>query len=130
MLGGDSRFAWRDLSSFPATEPVEETGRTFLANACLKASPYATRFDTWALADDSGLQVDALNGNPGVTSARWAQLHNAGKGDAANNALLLEQLKNVRDDQRTARFVCALALSDEKGRILLTARDFLPGQML
>src|SRR4051812_38392876 len=113
MLGGEDRdvsLTWRDLSSFPKVEPVEETGRTFLANACLKASAYATRFNTWALADDSGLQVDALGGNPGVASARWAQLHSAGPGDAANNVLLLDQLKNIPDDQRAARFVCALAL--------------------
>jgi XTP/dITP diphosphohydrolase len=127
---GDDRFAWSDLSRHPDVTSVEETGRTFLANACLKASGYAKQFDTWALADDSGLEVDALNGSPGVSSARWARLHEAGEGDAANNALLLRQLEAVPDEQRTARFVCVLALADPTGRIILTARDAVEGRML
>jgi XTP/dITP diphosphohydrolase len=127
---GDDRYAWSDLSRHPDVKSVEETGRTFLANACLKASGYAKQFNTWALADDSGLEVDALNGSPGVSSARWAKLHEAGEGDAANNALLLRQLDPVPDEQRTARFVCVLALADPTGRIILTARDAVEGRML
>ena len=129
MLGPE-RFAWHDLSEFSGDKAVEETGRTFRANACLKASAYARRHNMWALADDSGLEVDALGGNPGVTSARWAELHNAGKGDADNNRLLLKQLDAVPDDVRTARFVCVLALSDEQGRVILTARDTVEGRVL
>src|SRR5688572_26986155 len=72
MLGGE-RFAYTDLSQHGAVTPVEETGATFLENACLKAAGYATQFNTWALADDSGLEVDALGGAPGVHSARWAE---------------------------------------------------------
>lgn len=127
---GDDRFAWHDLSSFPDAGTVEETGRTFRANACLKACAYAKRLGLWALADDSGLEVDALAGAPGVHSARWAQLHNAGEGDADNNHLLLRQLRNVPPERRTARFVCVLALSDPQGRILLTARDTVEGRIL
>src|SRR5205814_9578788 len=98
---GESRFAWSDLASVPNPPHVEETGKTFRANACLKATSYATHFNRWALADDSGLEVDALNGSPGVYSARWAELNNAGRGDADNNALLLKQLQDVPDDRRT-----------------------------
>src|SRR5689334_859534 len=97
---GDDRVTWSALSTHREVEPVEETGRTFRANACLKASYYATRLQTWSLADDSGLEVDALDRKPGVHSARWAELHHRGKGDADNNALLLEQLARVPDERR------------------------------
>ena len=129
MLGND-RFQWSDLSKHPSAEPVEETGATFCANACLKASAYAKQFDTWALADDSGLEVDALGRKPGVTSARWAELHNRGRGDADNNTLLLEQMQQTPDDARTARFVCVLALADPSGKIVLTASDTMEGKLL
>jgi XTP/dITP diphosphohydrolase len=127
---GDSRCAWSDLASHRDVPGVEETGATFRANACLKASHYAKALNSWALADDSGLAVDALDGKPGVHSARWAQLHNAGKGDAYNNALLLKQVENVPDDRRTARFVCVLALADPDGRIVLTVQDSVEGMLL
>jgi XTP/dITP diphosphohydrolase len=127
---GESRFAWSDLSSVLNPPHVEETGRTFRANACLKASAYATHFGRYALADDSGLEVDALSGSPGVFSARWAEINGAGKGDADNNALLVKQLENVPDDRRTARFVCVLALADPQSRILLTVRDTVEGRIL
>ena len=129
MLGAD-RFAWCDLSSFPDAPDVEETGHTFRANACLKASTYARHFNLWTLADDSGLEVDALNGSPGVLSARWAQVNQAGNGDADNNALLLRMLENVPDERRTARFVCVLALARPDGRIILTARDTIEGRII
>lgn len=129
MLGAD-RFTWSDLSEHKDVSEVEESGHTFRANACLKAAGYATQFGTYALADDSGLEVDVLNGSPGVRSARWAATHHAGQGDADNNRLLLEQLAAVPDDQRTGRFVCVLALADPEGRILLTARDTVEGRIL
>jgi len=129
MLGA-GRFAWSDLSKHKKVVAVEETGATFRANACLKASGYSTQFDTWALADDSGLEVDALGGKPGVHSARWAELNNAGKGDADNNTLLLKQLEHVPEEKRTARFVCVLALANPKGRVVLTARDTVEGRIL
>ena len=119
-----------DLSAHPNAIAPEETGHTFRANALLKAMHYATSLRTWALADDSGLSVDVLGGKPGVHSARWAELGNAGKGDADNNALLLQQLDAVPSDQRAARFVCCLALSDPQGRVILTAQDEVEGQML
>ena len=129
MLASD-RLEFTDLAGHPGYEPVEETGRTFRANACLKASGYARQFKTWTLADDSGLEVDALGGSPGVLSARWAEVNGAGRGEADNNALLLRQLDHVEDERRTARFVCVLALADPDGRVILTARDAVEGRIL
>jgi len=129
MLGAE-RFEWSDLSSHHDVPEAEETGKTFRANACLKASHYARHLKSWALADDSGLAVDALRGSPGVLSARWAMVNGTGKGDAANNATLLKQLESVPDEQRTARFVCCLALSDPQGRIILTTQDAVEGRII
>ena len=129
MLGAD-RFQWSDLSAHRDVPSVEETGHTFRANACLKATHYATALQSWAMADDSGLVVDALGGKPGVLSARWAAINGAGAGDADNNALLLKQLADVDEARRTARFVCALALADPQGRIILTAQDAVEGVKL
>ena len=120
----------RSLGDFPDAEEVDETGSTFLQNACLKASSHARQTGLHALADDSGLEVDALNGAPGVYSARFATMAGAGAGDAANNAHLLAQLQIVPDDQRTARFRCVLALADPQGRILLTAAGRVEGEIL
>jgi XTP/dITP diphosphohydrolase len=127
---GHTGLDFSDLSAHPGTEPVEETGHTFRANACLKASYYARLYNTYAVADDSGLEVDALGRLPGVHSARWAEMNGAGKGDAANNALLLRELHATPDEARTARFVCVLALADPDGRILLTARDTVEGRVV
>lgn len=129
MLGGE-RERWDDLSAHPDAVEVEETGDTFEANAALKATGYAKQFHTWALADDSGLEVDALSGRPGVYSARWAERHGRGKGDAANNATLLQQLADVPDDRRTGRFVCTLALADPTGKIVLSVRSTVDGVIL
>jgi XTP/dITP diphosphohydrolase len=122
--------SFSDLSAHPGTPAVEETGHTFRANACLKASYYASLFKTWTVADDSGLEVDVLSGSPGVYSARWAEINHAGSGDTDNNALLLQQLEKVPDEQRTARFVCVLALADAEGKIILTARDTVEGRVI
>jgi XTP/dITP diphosphohydrolase len=130
MLSSGEEIQFSDLGAHSPIAAVEETGKTFLANACLKAGYYAKSLKTWALADDSGLAVDALDGNPGVYSARWAAMHQAGQGDADNNALLLRQLSDVPLDQRTARFVCALALADLEGRVILTTSDSVEGRIL
>ena len=127
---GNGTLQWDDLSQHKNVEPIEETGRTFLANACLKATTYAKKFNTHAIADDSGLEVDALGGSPGVHSARWAELNKAGKGDADNNDLLIHQLDKIPDDQRTGRFVCVLALASPDGNIVVTARDTVEGRIL
>lgn len=86
---------------------VDETGDTFAANAELKASALSKATGRAALADDSGLEVDALDGRPGVRSARFAGEHAT---DSENNRLLLEQLESVPDIDRSARFRCAIAL--------------------
>ena len=123
-------FNLRSLEDFPATDDVDETGLTFLQNACLKASSYARQTGLHALADDSGLEVDALGGAPGVYSARFAEMRGEGAGDAANNALLVKQLETATDPARTARFRCVLALADPDGRILLTAAGRVEGSIL
>ncbi len=127
---GDLGLTFDDLASHPPVASPDETGHTFRANACLKASYYALATGAWVLADDSGLEVDAIDAKPGVHSARWAQMHHAGNGDQANNALLLKQLDQLPDEQRTGRFVCVLALSDPAGRIVLTAGDTVEGTIL
>ncbi len=93
-----------DVRTYP--EPPE-TARTFEGNALLKARACVAATGLPALADDSGLAVDVLNGMPGVRSARWA---GPDANDEANNELLLRQLADVPDADRTARFVCAMAL--------------------
>lgn len=95
----------RSIGEFSQVEP-EETGLSFVENAILKARNAARISGLPALADDSGLAVDFLGGAPGIYSARYAD----GKGDAANNAKLLEALKDVPEAERGAQFVCVLAL--------------------
>lgn len=89
---------------------VEETATTFVENALLKAHEATRVSGLPAIADDSGLEVDALNGAPGLYSARFAALHNAGDGDAANNALLLKKLQGLPTEQRSARFRSVVVL--------------------
>jgi XTP/dITP diphosphohydrolase len=101
-------FELLDLSSVPALGKVEETGTTFEENAALKALAASAHFDGWVLADDSGLEVDALGGAPGVRSARFS---GEGATDVTNRALLLEKLATVPADQRSARFRCVIALA-------------------
>jgi XTP/dITP diphosphohydrolase len=86
---------------------IEENGDTFFENARIKADWVFSKTGTWTLADDSGLCVDALDGAPGVKSARFAGNHGDTK---ANNARLLTLLKDVPSEQRTARFVCSMVL--------------------
>ncbi len=95
----------------PYDEPVE-TEATFEANALLKARAGAAATGMLTVADDSGICIDALNGMPGVLSARWA---GADKDDAANNTLVLDQLRDVSPQRRGAEFRCAAALSTPSG---------------
>ncbi|MDO5042273.1 MAG: RdgB/HAM1 family non-canonical purine NTP pyrophosphatase [Slackia sp.] len=95
----------------PYDEPAEDAD-TFEGNALIKALAAHEHTGLAALADDSGLVVDALDGAPGVYSARYAGVHGD---DAANNEKLLRELEGVSDDCRTARFVCSLAFVDEDG---------------
>lgn len=113
---------------------VEETGATFAANAALKAlaaAQHAARVwggEPWALADDSGLCVDALGGAPGVRSARFAGATGPDR-DAANNRLLLERLRGVPPERRGAAFRCAIAVA-RPGAIVLTAEGEVRGRVL
>ncbi|MCT4778787.1 MULTISPECIES: XTP/dITP diphosphatase [Exiguobacterium] len=111
-----------DYDSAPETE---ETGSTFEENAELKSIEAASYFGHAVLSDDSGLEVDALDGAPGVYSARFA---GENKSDEANNALLLKKLAHVPAEQRTARFVCALSLAKPSGETL-TVRGTMEGQI-
>jgi XTP/dITP diphosphohydrolase len=121
----------KTLADFPGVVSVPEDGETFAANAVLKAAGYARQLNQWVLADDSGLLVDALGGQPGVISARFAGEEAS---DEDNNRLLLERLGDLPIDRRSARFVCHMALVDPqcavqaeseascRGRILFTPR--------
>ncbi|HEY0100051.1 MAG TPA: XTP/dITP diphosphatase [Pyrinomonadaceae bacterium] len=105
----------RRLSEFPDIEEVEETGDTFAANAELKARLYSRQTNLWTLADDSGLEVDALGGAPGVFSARYG---GANATDAERNLRLLAELSRTDDPQRNARFTCTIALYEPKAERL------------
>ena len=105
ILGDKIRLA--GLDAFPGAPDVPETGATFEANALLKARAIAAYTNLPSVADDSGLCVDALNGMPGVLSARWAGQHGD---DKANLDLVLAQIADVPDARLGARFVCAAAL--------------------
>ena len=104
------------LDDVPPYEPGPETAPTFGGNAIAKAREACASTGLPAVADDSGLSVDALNGMPGVLSARWCGRHGD---DPANTALLLGQLADVPDERRAARFVCAAALALPDGRELV-----------
>jgi XTP/dITP diphosphohydrolase len=106
---------------------VEEDCPTFEGNAEKKATSAARAHGLWALADDSGLEVEALDGAPGVRSARWA---GEPPDDARNNARLLRELDGLPDERRGARFVCALALARPDGSIAVTLRGAASGRIL
>ncbi len=106
----------------PEELEVEETGETFAANACLKASQIAQATKQWAIADDSGLEVDALNGVPGVYSARY------GNNDSERIARLLRELGN--EVNRQAQFVCAVAIARPDGAIVLQSEGICRGEIL
>lgn len=114
----------RDIGGLPA---VEEDAPTFADNAAKKARAAALASKLWCLADDSGLEVEALGGAPGVHSARYAGIHGD---DARNNARLLEQLRPFSSEQRGARFVCSLALARPDGEIALAVEGTACGRIL
>jgi XTP/dITP diphosphohydrolase len=113
-------------AGLPGVGEVAETEVTFEGNALLKARAVCVATGVAAVADDSGLCVDALNGCPGVFSARWA---GPGRDDAANLDLLLGQLHDVPDEHRGAAFVCAVAVVLPDGRELLT-HGRMPGRLI
>ena len=112
------------LDAHPEVPEVEETGETFEENARAKAVCAARSAGIWAVAEDSGLVVDALGGAPGVRSARYAGTHGD---DRANNAKLLRELAG--ETQRDARYVCALVLANPEGRVAVTVRGTCKGRI-
>ncbi|HXM32031.1 MAG TPA: RdgB/HAM1 family non-canonical purine NTP pyrophosphatase [Chthoniobacterales bacterium] len=124
ILGAE--FDMRDLSSEPETAPVEETGVTFAENAILKAVAISKQFPALVVADDSGLEVDALAGAPGIYSARYA---GARASDAENVAKLLVELARCDASSWAARFRCVLALARD-GKVLGTFEGAVEGTIV
>jgi XTP/dITP diphosphohydrolase len=114
-------LGWQ-LQLKPEELEIEETGETFIANACLKASEIAKAIGEWSIADDSGLMVDALDGKPGIYSARY------GKTDADRISRLLTELGNQQN--RQAQFVCAIAIARPDGTIALQVEGICRGEIL
>lgn len=113
----DLPFELLTLDDVGIREDVSETGATLKENARLKANAYARASGLLTLADDSGLEVDALNGEPGVYSKRYA---GKGKSDAERNIYLLEKLRDVPLAKRAARFRCVIAIADARGNVWTT----------
>ncbi len=129
ILAGIEALADVDVLGLTDVDPFDEpaeTELTFAGNALLKARATVLATGLPALADDSGLCVDALNGMPGVLSARWA---GPAKSDEANNALLLDQLGDVPDEHRSGRFVAAVALCLPGGFEAVTSGE-MPGRVI
>ena len=111
-----------ELQLKPDTIEIEETGETFEANACLKASQVAKALGEWAIADDSGLAVEALGGAPGIYSARY------GKTDTERIERVLRELGD--NSNRQAQFVCAIAIAQPDGAIALQSEGVCRGEIL
>ena len=125
-LLADLPLKLRSLDEFPNIVEAEENGVTFAENAVLKAQSYARQTGLETLADDSGLEVEALGGKPGVFSARYAG-ENAG--DAERIKKLLRELDETKDSERRARFVCAMAISNPEGEIKFLAEGACDGRI-
>lgn len=115
----------KSLLDFDDLPDVEETGTTFAENARLKAETIAELLNMPVLADDSGLEIDALQGRPGIYSARYAGVD---KDDEANIRKVLEEMQSVPMEKRTARFVCVLALA-EKGKETVITEGYCEGKI-
>ena len=126
LLNADAE--WLSLADFPNINEVEEDGKTFAENARKKALGYAKQTGLWTIADDSGLMVDALDGAPGVNSARFsgAKEKNRELLDYKNMAKLLDLLKDVPGEKRAARFVCSICLASPE-KILIETQGLLEG---
>ncbi len=121
------RLDVKTLDGYPDLPETVEDADTFAGNARKKAAEAALALGQWVLADDSGLAVDALDGAPGVVSARYSGVHGD---DAANNRKLLGALSAVPDDRRGAAFLCALAVADPSGAIVLEAEGSCRGRIV
>lgn len=115
------------VTEFPDVPEVEEDGLTFAANAAKKASEVARHLGQWVIGEDSGLQVDALNGGPGIYSARYS---GEGATDEKNNLKLMTELANVPDEKRGAGYLCSVALSSPTGDIRVACEGTCRGRIL
>jgi XTP/dITP diphosphohydrolase len=124
----DLDVEWVGLSDFPNVNEVKEDGETFAENARKKAVGYAKQTGLWTIADDSGLEVDALGGAPGVKSARFsgAKEKNRKLLDHKNMAKVLKQLEETPREKRTTRFVCCLCLASPQ-KVLIETEGKLEG---
>ena len=116
-----------DVSQLPDVPEIAEEGRTFLANASAKAQGVARASGEWTLAEDSGLVVPALNGEPGVDSALYAGTHG---NDEANNAKLLSRIANVPEAARDAYYVCVAVLCNPAGEIKAVTEGRCHGRII
>ncbi|HEY0048038.1 MAG TPA: RdgB/HAM1 family non-canonical purine NTP pyrophosphatase [Pyrinomonadaceae bacterium] len=117
----------RSLNDFENIVEPEETGVDFIANAVLKARDYARQTGLWVVADDSGLEVEALDNAPGVFSARYAGENATGE-ERINK--LLSELNKTGNENRRARFVCAMAVADDRGEIRYVAEGDCGGSIV
>ncbi len=115
------------ISEFPRAREVDEDGDTFAANAAKKAAQPALELGRWVIGEDSGLIVDALDGRPGVFSARFS---GPGATDESNNRKLMHELAGIPLERRTAAYICTIALADPTGAIRLTAEGRCRGLMI
>lgn len=115
------------VTEFPDVPEVVEDGQTFAENAAKKATEVAIALNQWVIGEDSGLCVDALNGAPGIYSARFSGEHAT---DADNNRKLLQELAEVPEEQRGAGYVCSVALSDPAGKVTVVAEGTCRGRIL
>jgi XTP/dITP diphosphohydrolase len=127
LLAGVPDLELESMASLGVSVHVVEDGDTFYANALKKARAVATMVGVPSMADDSGLEVDALGGRPGVHSARYAGTDAT---DMQNNEKLLRELSGVTGDERTARFRCAIVLVDGEGRELVVADGTCEGRIV
>lgn len=114
------------LADLEGIEDVEETGTTFQENSVLKAGGYARQAGVWTLADDSGLEVEALDNRPGVHSARYGGTETP---FGRKMVMLLEELAKTGSVERRARFVCSIAIADGSGEILHIANGICDGKI-
>ena len=120
-------FDLKTLADIPDAIEVEETGTTFSENAALKATEQARHLKQWVLGEDSGLSVDALNGAPGVYSARYSGLEAT---DESNNQKLLDALREVDIAKRTAYYTCHMTLSNPQGEVMAESTGQCHGRIL
>lgn len=124
LILGDLGWTLLSLRDFDGVGVAEEHADSYAGNAILKAEYYARAVGMSALADDSGLEVEALGFAPGVLSARYAGEHAS---DADRRALLLSELAKTESDNRRARFVCAIALTSASGELLNLSKGICEG---